>query len=346
MKNEKKKPFFLRWWFILLVVVLITITLKRCGGSETYELITWNDIILGEMLPEPPKKKAEIRTNSAVDFQGDIAGISDKQFADYVEKCKARGFVVDAESTSSAYEAYNAEGYGLRLSHYRSNKEMSISLEAPMEMGDILWPESDAGKQVPAPKSTTGKFSHEYSDNFFVYVGETSKTEYAEYVKICMEKGFNVDYNKGDNYYYADNSKGWHISIRYEGNNVMSIDVDAPKKEEVESADTPASTSTPAPTPAPAPEPTKDSGGMDPEFKAAMDSYETFMNEYVAFMKKYKANPSDLSLLKDYTTYMSKYAAVVSDFEKWNSSDMNVAETAYYLEVQGRVSKKLLEAAQ
>lgn len=38
--------------------------------------------------------------------------------------------------------------------------------------------------------------------------------------------------SKGDNYYYADNADGWHISLRYEGNNVMSIDIDAPDEEE------------------------------------------------------------------------------------------------------------------
>ena len=33
-------------------------------------------------------------------------------------------------------------------------------------------------------------------------------------------------------------------------------------------------------------------------------------------------------------------------FEKWENEEMNAAETAYYIDVQARVSKKLLEAAQ
>lgn len=85
---------------------------------------------------------------------------------------------------------------------------------------------------------------------------------------------------------------------------------------------------------------------IDPDFKAAMDSYEKFMDEYVAFMKKYKANPSDLGLLADYADYMSKYADFVEDFEKWDDEELNAAETAYYIDVQARVSKKLLEVAQ
>lgn len=85
--------------------------------------------------------------------------------------------------------------------------------------------------------------------------------------------------------------------------------------------------------------------GLDPEFKAAMDSYEAFINEYVEFMKKYKANPTDLGLLSDYTEYMRKYTKFAEDFEKWDDEEMNVAEASYYIEVQSRVSKKLIEAA-
>ena len=82
------------------------------------------------------------------------------------------------------------------------------------------------------------------------------------------------------------------------------------------------------------------------DFKKAMDSYEEFIDEYVAFMKKSAKNPTDLSLLTDYSDYMSKYSKFVEDFEKWETEDLNSAELAYYIDVQARVSKKLLEVAQ
>lgn len=78
------------------------------------------------------------------------------------------------------------------------------------------------------------------------------------------------------------------------------------------------------------------------DFKAAMDSYEAFIDEYVAFLQKYTQNPTDLSLLNDYATYMSKYADLAAKFDAWESEDLNTAELAYYLEVQSRVSQKLL----
>lgn len=87
-------------------------------------------------------------------------------------------------------------------------------------------------------------------------------------------------------------------------------------------------------------------GEIRADFKSAMDSYEKFFGEYVAIVKKYANNPNDMSILGDYSNYMNKYTQMMKDFEKWESEDMNAAETAYYLEVQGRITKKLLEVAQ
>ena len=83
--------------------------------------------------------------------------------------------------------------------------------------------------------------------------------------------------------------------------------------------------------------------GMRPAFKEALDSYEAFIDEYCEFMKKYMDNPTDLSLLNDYTEYMSKYADTMSKIDDLDDGNMNEAETKYYIEVTGRISKKLLE---
>ena len=90
---------------------------------------------------------------------------------------------------------------------------------------------------------------------------------------------------------------------------------------------------------------TSNDAKLGKDFKSAMESYENFMNEYVDFMKKYNDDPSDLGLLADYAEYVSDYAEFVEDFENWEDEDLNDAELAYYLDVQTRVSKKLLEVA-
>lgn len=88
------------------------------------------------------------------------------------------------------------------------------------------------------------------------------------------------------------------------------------------------------------------SNGLRKEFKDAMDSYEAFYDEYCTFLKKYKANPTDLSLLSQYVTMMQKLADMDALFNKWETSDLNDAEIKYFLEVQARVLKKLANAGQ
>ena len=99
----------------------------------------------------------------------------------------------------------------------------------------------------------------------------------------CRDKGFTVDYNKGDNYYRANNDAGWQVSIDYEGNQIMSIRIDAPD------SSSGSTTSEPSPDSSTSSATAQNDGklvnGMRKDFKEAMDSYEAFMNEYVAFMK-------------------------------------------------------------
>lgn len=84
------------------------------------------------------------------------------------------------------------------------------------------------------------------------------------------------------------------------------------------------------------------STGIRPEVKEFLDSYESFMNEYCDFMEKYSDSDDTVSMLKDYTDYMAKYAEFTEKMDALDDSDFNTEEMSYYLDVQNRVSKKLL----
>ena len=320
--KKKKKPFYLRWWFILIVLIVGIAVFT--GGEET-EKIVWKDMVLGHMVPEVPGNKGKIWNNSSEELHMDINKITEDQYESYVQDCKDNGFSIDTVKESYSYKAYNSEGYKLNVNYSEYNEQMSVELNIPLEMAEIKWPTSYAGKQLPKPESKKGKFSYEYSDSFYVEIGDTTKEDYDKYVSACADKGFDVDYDKGENYYYADNSEGWHISLTYEGFNIMSIDIDAPvdyDEEPEQIADVDETTETPTkPTTTEKEDTLID--GMRPEFKAAMDSYETFMTDYVDFMKKFEGNSSDLSILADYADYMKKYAAFAENFEKWDDEEMN-----------------------
>ena len=227
-----------------------------------------------------------------------------------------------------------------KLSLYDDGNGISITLEAPEQLTEIQWPTNGVGEKLPIPASTLAKIVADRSNYFQVIVGNMPTAEYNNYIKLCEEQGFTVDYSKADTYYTAENSEGFKLRIQYIGFNQIEITISAPSpEEEITSVDN----NTAEPT-QPAGDKT-DSSAIRKDFKAAMDSYEAFMDEYIAFMKKYANNPTDMSLLNDYANYMSSYTKYVDDFAKWNSDDLSAAEAAYYLEVLNRVNKKLLEIA-
>lgn len=80
--------------------------------------------------------------------------------------------------------------------------------------------------------------------------------------------------------------------------------------------------------------------GIRPDIKEAIDSYESFMNQYCDFMNSY--DTTDLSMLSEYSELMSEYVTTTAKFEKIQDEDLNDAELAYYLEVSNRVSQNLL----
>ena len=79
------------------------------------------------------------------------------------------------------------------------------------------------------------------------------------------------------------------------------------------------------------------------DFKAAMDKYKAFIDEYVTFIKKYEEEGRPLSMLSEYTELMTQYTEFAETMAAYNGDNLSAADYAYYIEVMGRVSQKLLE---
>ena len=112
-----------------------------------------------------------------------------------------------------------------------------------------------------------------------------------------------------------------------------------------------AGTETTAPQDQPAAEASnaQSSGEVTPEFKEMMDSYEAFMNQYCDFMVKYTNATSSgdsatlLAMTADYASLVQQELDWASKIDGIDESTLSPADDAYYLEVQGRVLKKLSE---
>lgn len=342
---------------IIAFVLIVPIISTGGGNSNDYEKLVWEDIVLSEKLPEPDLKKGKIITNDKDGVWMTLGKASKSDYRKYVEECEKFGFTVEVDKDDDSYTAYDQNGNKLELRYSEYSEEITIDLDKAMEMKENAWVENPLSKLVPEPKSKLGKVETESERYFTYYAGKTSQEEFSIYASSVLNAGFSKDYNKGEDYFYGTNADGYKVDIRYQGNNVMKISITAPDKKEETNTSTETEkveenktetekpveenkTETTKPT-----ENTSSNNGIGKEFKEAMDSYEEFMNEYVDFMKKYSANPSDFSLLADYTSYMTKYTKCMEDFAKWEDEDLNNAEMAYYLDVQTRVNKKLLEVA-
>lgn len=261
---------------------------------------------------------------------------------------------------------------------FNNTQKNTITTNAPMEMAEFEWPDSDIGKLLPMPKSNIGSISWERSDGFLIYVGKTTKEEYNAYVKECAQMGFNVDYSKGDNSYRAENEEGFALFLNYEGNDVMRISIKAPAKEEPEKADSEKETPQKEPDKPEEPEEPEEpegaaenesipesaketdsegesapaessnlpAGGIRREFKEALDSYEAFFDEYIAFMEKYANSDNAIGMLTDYLAYMERYAETMEKLDALDDSEMSTEEALYYMEVQTRITQKLAAAVQ
>ncbi len=337
---KNKKPFYKRTWFIILAIIFVFIALGTIGGNDT-EKFEWSDFELSYLLPKPASNRGEIISDSDDTLDVYISKISKDEYNSYLDECREKGFNIESEKSENSYYAFNADGYKLSLWYDDTDEEMNVELYAPEELGTLEWPENGLGSVLPTPSSTIGKVERDDSDYFSVKIGDMSLDDFSDYIKECEETGFNIDYSKSEGYYSAKNKDNQKVYVKYSGFNTVEITTEIVGNEK---------------TTEDSEEDVKDENnqtddsqyidGMRPEFKEAMDSYEEFMDEYVVFMKKYaNSDGTDMSIYSDYANYMSKYAKFVEDFEKWEDEQMNTAETAYYIQVQNRVSQKLLEIA-
>lgn len=330
--TKYKKPLYQRWWIILLALIIGLNTVNKIQ-KVFKERIDWNELILVEQLPKQSFKKGVVYSDSPDHLYVNVKNVSSKDYLRYVEACKDMGYLTEAKEDGFHYQAFGSNEYKLALSFY--DKEMTIELEAPMNLASFSWPSSELAQMIPPLSQPLGKIDHDSSERLKLYVGNMPLDAFNQYIEACIANGFNTNYQRNETRYEAQDVNGNRLCVEYRGNKVMAIELTLTKEENKPQKEQ--ETNKPEET-------TKQDETIRANFKQAMDSYESFIQEYVTFMKKYQdSSDASLSMLADYADYMAKYASFVKDFDAWESEDLNDAELAYYLEVQARVTKLLLE---
>lgn len=97
------------------------------------------------------------------------------------------------------------------------------------------------------------------------------------------------------------------------------------------------------PEPEPEPQPETNSNEIRPEIKEAIDAYEAFIDEYIAFMTKYSESDNSATMLYDYMKFAAKYEEAVRKIDALEA-ELTDAEAIYYYEVLSRCNVKMMQS--
>ena len=228
----KKKGNKLKVAAAIILILLLLGAYSRIASCIKFQdsLEDWPTGGLADMIPTLNVKceYAYVHEDS-LSLSTERGKLNKQAYSSYVAKCKEMGFTVDAKEGQDRYEAYNADGYRLKASWSDYSERLDVSLDAPLASGVLSWPTSGLATMLPNPGKTKGNIESDSSSYFTAYVGEVTPEEYAAYVDACIGTGFNVEYDRGEDSYYADNAEGYHLSLEYIGYSTMKVSLTAPK---------------------------------------------------------------------------------------------------------------------
>lgn len=220
--------------FAIIGLLLILPALKACDSPSNKapadnKNFEWPNTGICAKLPEPATNQGSLDIYST-SLHLDLDQMSIQDYLNYVEACKAKGFIIDAEEANTEYEAYNSEGYKLRVYYYDGFEEIVVYLENPLDAEEIKWPDTKIVKLLPTPPSSIGIITNNNDSGFTVFLTGVSKDMYEEYVTLCENGGFDLDQNKHKSIYEAKNARGYQLRVEYEGFNTIYVNISAPKK--------------------------------------------------------------------------------------------------------------------
>lgn len=229
-----------------LLVIIAVVLIVPFGNTHSAELdraeerqkeeelranpLVWPNNGLAQLLPAPETTMGEIELNYDDTFYFSMYYVSKEEYDAYVQRCVEKGFTIEVENWDTSYSAYNEDGYKIRIYYWDySIPSISVSLDAPIELKTVIWPDTDMVNLLPKPESKLGSVETENASHFAVYIGNTTPEQFERYVNKCIAAGFDTDYSKYDTYYYGDYAKDYRLRVEYIGFNTIEVDIEAIK---------------------------------------------------------------------------------------------------------------------
>ena len=209
------------------------------------------------------------------------------------------------------------------------------------------WPDTELGKLLPEIKAEVTDLSSD--EESLSATLKITQDQWKDYVSKCREAGFSEkeEYSEGEYCgFTARNKDSYELSLDYDDEEKSCSlylysaayvkERDKELEEEDEETEEEESTSESSDS-------NKKKKGGSGDFRKTMDEYEDFMNDYVAFMKKYNDSDDVMSMMDDYNDMMKKYQDFSDKIDNIDTDKLSDEDLAYYTEVTQRVSKKIAD---
>ena len=183
MEMNKEKPFKLknkRSKKIIIGTVCCIVLLIAL--NYMFPRFKWDEVKISTTLPRTESQWGELSSNRDDYLCLYVHQISSDEYSQYLEDCKEEGFNLDVVLDEHSYQACNNEGYQLELYYFTNDKEMRISVDAPMEMMKIQWSTSAIAQILPVPEFEEGYVKEDDDKMYEVYLRSISKEAMESYM--------------------------------------------------------------------------------------------------------------------------------------------------------------------
>lgn len=188
---------------------------------------TWPTGALADVIPRVEFTSGKLGINNGEELEISLYEFTKEAFDAYVQQCKVAGFNIDSEEDHAEiwyrYEAYNNEGYRIRIS-VNNMKELTINMRAPRKKDAISWPTTGLASMLPKPDNCIGEVSIDFDWSFSVYISDMTIDDFNAYVEECINSGFEKS-TRTDHYFSADMGEDISITIEYVGFNTVYISI-------------------------------------------------------------------------------------------------------------------------
>lgn len=150
-----------------------------------------------------------------------------------------------------------------------------------------------------------------------------------------VKKGEVFKINNSTSPHYYEETKDKKVTIYYAKDDYV---YEKPAEEAVQTTAAPAQT-----------ESAGISASSTEAWKQFLKDYEAWTDKYIEFMKKYKANPTDVSLISEYGKFAAETVEWAEKAEKYenelNQGDVSPEIIQEYFDTLARITKKITEVA-